>query len=87
MRRPGPRVRDDELRRDVAPTLDPALLTTKTYRASTYVSGARAGCVVIADNTALGTVQANITADDLSSIALTAQATSVRFQYVIVVGH
>lgn len=69
-----------------SPTIDPALLTSKTYRASTYVSGARAGCVVIADNTALGTVQANITADDLSSIALTAQAISVRFQYVIVVG-
>ncbi len=69
------------------PTVDPALLTSKTYRASTYVSGARAGCVVIADNTPLGTVQANITADDLSSIALTAQAISVRFQYVIVVGH
>jgi hypothetical protein len=70
-----------------SPTIDPALLTSKTYRASTYVSGARAGCVVIADNTALGTVQANITADDLSSIALTAQGISVRFQYVIVVGH
>jgi hypothetical protein len=68
------------------PTIDPALLTSKTYRASTYVSGARAGCVVIADNTALGTVQQTITADDLSSIALTAQAISVRFQYVIVVG-
>lgn len=68
------------------PTIDPALLTSKTYRASTYVSAARAGCVVIADNTPLGTVQANITADDLSSIALTAQGISVRFQYVIVVG-
>jgi hypothetical protein len=69
------------------PTIDPALLTSKTYRAGTYVSGARAGCSVIADNTPLGTVQAAITADDLSSIALTAQAVSVRFQYVIVVGH
>jgi len=37
--------------------------------------------------TPLGTVQASITADDLSSIALTVQAVSVRFQYVIVVGH
>jgi hypothetical protein len=70
-----------------SPTIDPALLTSKTYRASAYMSGARAGCVVIADNMALGTVQASITADDLSSIALTAQAVSVRFQYVIVVGH
>ncbi|HEY5949861.1 MAG TPA: hypothetical protein VIV40_30410 [Kofleriaceae bacterium] len=68
-------------------TVDPALLTSKSYRASAYMTGARAGCVVIADNTALGTVQATITADDLSSIALTAQAVTVRFQYVIVVGH
>lgn len=67
-------------------TVDPALLTSKLYRAGTYVSGTRAGCSVIADNTALGTVQATITADDLSSIALTAQAVTVRFQYVIVVG-
>lgn len=69
------------------PTIDPALLTSKQYRASTYVSGTRAGCVVIADNEGLGTVQATITADDLSSIALTAQAVTVRFQYVLVVGH
>jgi hypothetical protein len=69
------------------PTVDPALLTTKFYRAGAYVSGTRAGCSVIADNSPLGTVQATITADDLSSIALTAQAITVRFQYVIVVGH
>ena len=69
------------------PTIDPALLTSKSYRAGAYVSGTRAGCSVIADNTGLGTVQAAITADDLSSIALTAQAVTVRFQYVIVVGH
>jgi hypothetical protein len=68
-------------------TVDPALLTTKSYRASAYMSGARAGCVVIADNMALGTVQVPITADDLSQIALSAQAVSVRYQYLIVVGH
>ena len=68
-------------------TIDPALLTSKTYRAGAYVAGARAGCSVIADNTPLGTVQTTITADDLSSIALTAQAVTVKFQYVIVVGH
>jgi hypothetical protein len=68
------------------PTIDPALLTTKTYRAGAYVTGASAGCSVIADNAPLGTVQTSITADDLSSIALTAQAVTVRFQYVIVVG-
>lgn len=69
------------------PTIDPALLTSKTYRAGTYVSAGRAGCSVIADQAPLGTVQASITADDLSQIALTAQAVTVRFQYVIVVGH
>jgi hypothetical protein len=68
------------------PTIDPALLTTKLYRVGAYVQGTRAGCSVIADNTPLGTVQQTITADDLSSIALTAQAVTVRFQYVIVVG-
>lgn len=68
------------------PTMDPALLTMKQYRAGTYVSAGRAGCSVIADQTPLGVVQANITADDLSQIALTAQAVTVRFQYVLVVG-
>lgn len=68
------------------PTMDPALLSTKTYRAGTYVSAGRAGCSVIADQTPLGIVQANITSDDLSQIALTAQAVTVRFQYVLVVG-
>ncbi len=68
------------------PTIDPALLTSKTYRAGAYVEGTRAGCSVIADNTALGTVQTTITADDLSSVALTARAVTARFQYVIVVG-
>jgi hypothetical protein len=67
-------------------TTDPALLSSKVYRVGTYVSGTRAGCSAIADNDGIGSVQATITADDLSSIALTAQAVSVRFQYVIVVG-
>ena len=68
-------------------TVDPALLTTKSYRASAYMSGARAGCVVIANNMALGTVQTTITPDDLSTIALNAQSVTARFQYVLVVGH
>lgn len=57
------------------------------YRAGLYVRGTTAGCSVLTNNNPIGTVQANITADQLSSIALTARATSVRFQYVIVVGH
>ena len=69
-----------------SPTLEPALLTSKSYRSGAYVTGTRAGCSVIENNEPIGVVQATITADDLSSIALTAQAVSVRFQYVIVVG-
>jgi len=67
-------------------TVDPVLLTTKTYRASAYMSSARAGCVVIANNMQLGIVQASITPDDLSTIALNAQSVTARFQYVLVVG-
>lgn len=57
------------------------------YHAGAYVSGINAGCSVIGNDTPLGTVQASITPDQLSSIALTARAVTVRFQYVLVVGH
>ena len=57
------------------------------YRAGAYVSGTSAGCSVIGNGTPLGTVQATITPDQLSAIALTARAVTVRFQYVLVVGH
>jgi hypothetical protein len=56
------------------------------YRAGGYVTGNRAACSVIANNTPLGTVQASITPDQLSSISLTAKAATARFQYVLVVG-
>jgi hypothetical protein len=56
-------------------------------RAGTYVSGTKAGCSVLTNGTPLGAVQANITPDQLSQIALTAQAVTVRYQYVIAVGH
>ena len=60
--------------------------SARLYRAGVYVSGAQSGCSVIADQNPLGTVQATITPDQLSSIALTARAVTVRFQWVIVVG-
>jgi hypothetical protein len=56
------------------------------YRAGGYVTGTNAGCSMLSNGSPLGAVQATITADQLSSIALTARAASVRFQYVIVVG-
>jgi hypothetical protein len=56
------------------------------YRAGGYVTGTKAGCSILSNGNPLGTVQANITPDQLSSIALTARAATVRFQYVIVVG-
>lgn len=56
-------------------------------RAGTYVSGTKAGCSVLTNGQPLGAVQANITPDQLSQIALTAQAVTVRYQYVIAVGH
>ena len=61
--------------------------TADLYRAGAYVSGTRAGCSVIGNGTPLGTVQASITPDQLSSISLTARAVTVRFQYVLIVGH
>jgi hypothetical protein len=57
------------------------------YHAGAYVSGTKAGCTVIGNGTPLAVVQADITADQLSSISLTARAVTVRFQYVLVVGH
>ena len=56
------------------------------YRAGGYVSGNSAACSVLGNNTPLGTVQATITPDQLSSISLTAKAVTARFQYVLVVG-
>jgi hypothetical protein len=56
------------------------------YRAGGYVTGTKAGCSILSNGNPLGTVQANITPDQLASIALTARAATVRFQYVIVVG-
>lgn len=56
------------------------------YRAGAYVSGTKAGCSVIGNGTPLGTVQATLTPDQLSSVSLTARAVTVRFQYVLVVG-
>lgn len=56
------------------------------YRAGAYVTGTTAGCSVIGNGTPLGTVQAMLTPDQLSSVSLTALAVTVRFQYVLVVG-
>jgi hypothetical protein len=56
------------------------------YRAGGRVSGSTAGCSVVTNDTAVGTVQTGITPDQLSQVSLLAQATTVRFQYVIVVG-
>jgi hypothetical protein len=63
-----------------------AFATANLYRASTYVRGTSAGCVVLSNGNPLATLQAEITADQLTQISLTARGTSARFQYVIVVG-
>lgn len=68
-----------------APTTG-AFDSANLYRAGAYVTGTRAGCSVLSNGNPLGIVQADITADQLSSVALTARAATVRFQYVIVVG-
>lgn len=63
-----------------------AFASANLYRAGAYVTGTRAGCSILSNGNPLGTVQSMITPDQLSSIALTAQAATVRFQYVLVVG-
>ncbi len=63
-----------------------AFASASLYRAGAYVRGTNAGCSILANGNPLGTVQTAITPDQLSSIALTARATSARFQYVLVVG-
>lgn len=57
------------------------------YRAGALASGTMARCAVLSNGNPLGIVQASITPDQLAQVALTAHATSVRFQYIIVVGH
>ena len=64
-----------------------AFNSANIYRAGATASGTRAGCVVLSNGNPLGAVQATITADQLSQVGLTAHATSVRYQYVLVVGH
>jgi hypothetical protein len=56
------------------------------YRAAARVSGTTAQCIVLTNGNPLGTLQTNITADQLTEIALTAHATSARFQYILVTG-
>jgi hypothetical protein len=63
-----------------------AFESANLYRAGAYVTGTKAGCSILSNGNPLGTVQASITPDQLASIALTARAATVRFQYVIVVG-
>ncbi len=57
------------------------------YRAGGLASGTMARCAVLSNGNPLGVVQAAITPDQLAQVALTAHAASVRFQYIIVVGH
>jgi hypothetical protein len=64
-----------------------AFNSANIYRVGATAMGTRAGCVVLANGNPLGAVQGNITADQLSQVALTVHATSVRYQYVLVVGH
>lgn len=61
--------------------------SARLYRAGVYVTGTKSGCAVLADQNPLGTVQAQITPDQLSSVGLTARAVTARFQWVLVVGH
>lgn len=63
-----------------------AFATANIYRAGAYVTGTRAGCSILSNGNPLGTVQAQITPDQLSSVALSAQGTTARFQYILVVG-
>jgi hypothetical protein len=63
-----------------------AFESANLYRAGGQVVGTMAGCSVLSNGNPLGTVQSRITSDQLSSIALTAQATTVRYQYILVVG-
>jgi hypothetical protein len=57
------------------------------YQVAAQTSGNTAGCTVLGDAQALNAVQAPITPDALPSIALTAEAVTARFQWILVVGH
>lgn len=60
--------------------------SARLYRAGGYVSGITAGCSVLGDGSPLGTVQASITPDQLTSVGLTAQGVTARYQYILIVG-
>lgn len=70
----------------VSPTTK-AFNTASLYTLGAYDTGNSVGCTALGDGTALGVVQAPISPDSLTSIALGARAVTARYEWVLVVGH
>jgi len=69
------------------PAMGSAFNSASLYQVAAYDSGNSVGCTVLGDGHALGAVQAAVTPDAVPSVALTAQAVTARFQWILVVGH
>lgn len=63
-----------------------AFSTASLYEIGAYASGGSVGCTALGDGAALGVVQAQISPDSLTSIALGARAVTARYEWVLVVG-
>ncbi len=63
-----------------------AFNTASLYEIGAYASGTTVGCTALGDGNAIGVVQAQISPDSLTSIALGARGVTARYQWVLVVG-
>jgi hypothetical protein len=63
-----------------------AFNTASLYEIGSYQNGTTVGCTALRDGTAVGVVQAPISPDSLTSIALGARAVTARYGWVLVVG-
>ena len=60
--------------------------TASLYEIGAYAHTGSVGCTALGDGAALGVVQAQISPDSLSSVALGARAVTARYEWVLVVG-
>lgn len=63
-----------------------AFNTASLYEIGAYDTGANVGCTALGDAQAIGVVQAQISPDSLTSIAIGARGVTARFQWVLAVG-
>jgi len=63
-----------------------AFSTASLYEVGAYNTGNSVGCTALGDGQAIGVVQAQVSPDSLTSIAIGARAVTARYAWVLVVG-